>query len=151
RDQVEVEAVQQREQVAAEVVDAVRAGRRGRAAVAAVVVAQHPEVPLERGELRLPQLGRRAERVAEDEDRRAGPAGQLVVQVNHQRTPDARRAPGPRTCRRARGSRTGRGPRRSLPRPAGTPATPPGTDGRTRPPWRRGRARGRGRALARAG
>ena len=72
RDPLEAELVEQREHVAAEVVDRVRAGRNGREAVAAPVVAHDAESLREGGHLRVPHRERGAERVAEHERRGVG-------------------------------------------------------------------------------
>ena len=73
-----LEVVEQLDDVAADVVDRVRAGRRLGAAVAARVVADEPEALGERARLRVPHLQRRAERVREDEHGRVLGAGDGV-------------------------------------------------------------------------
>ena len=95
RHALELEAVEQREQVPAEVGDRVRASRSGRAAVPAVVVAQHAEALGERRRLVVPHRERRAERAAEQHDVPVRRPGYLVLQRNRVAHP-----PNDRTRRR---------------------------------------------------
>ena len=76
---LDAEIVEQREQVAGQLVDRVRAGRDRRAAVAAVVVAQDAVLAGQRRRLRVPHLVRGAERAREHDDRRIVRALDAVV------------------------------------------------------------------------
>ena len=69
-DALDAELVEQLQHVVGQLVDRVRAGRRRRAAVAAVVVAQHAELVAEGRRLGVPHLERRAERAREHDDGR---------------------------------------------------------------------------------
>ena len=79
---LDAEAVEQRDDVAADVVDRVRPLRDRRPAVPARVDADDAEVLRECRDLGLPELERRAERGEQDDHRRVGRAVDDVVQVH---------------------------------------------------------------------
>ncbi len=96
------EGVEQADEVASEVRHRVGPGRGARAAMPPVVVAEQAEAPGERPHLRVPHLGRRAERARQDEDRRprrsveakghlgladSDPAGALLGRGRHRARP----------------------------------------------------------------
>ena len=66
---LDAEVVEHPQHVRAQIGEGVRAGRRGRAAVPAMLVTQQPEVLTQPGQLRLPQLPGGTQRVAEDQHR----------------------------------------------------------------------------------
>ena len=78
----DAEAVEQAQGVGAEVGERVWAGRDGRAAVAAVVVAHDAQALGQRGDLRVPHGVRAAQGVGEHEDGRVAGAADLVVDVD---------------------------------------------------------------------
>ena len=82
RKRPQAERIGDRQRVAAELFDRVFAGRRIAGAVAAQVVAQHLEVPLEIRGLRIPHPVVEPERVRQHHHRPAGRAGQAVVVTN---------------------------------------------------------------------
>src|SRR5207302_7461460 len=93
RDTLEPEPIEEVEQIAAEVLDPIRAGWDRGSAVTAVVVAKHPEHSGEGFELRVPQRQRQANSMREHEHGRAARPINAVVDVSRRRrghTPSAR-------------------------------------------------------------
>src|SRR5438132_6057952 len=70
------------EQIATKVLDHVRTGQHGRAAMTAVVITEEAQLLGQAGDLRVPHCQRQAEGMREDEHRRAGLPFRAVVDVN---------------------------------------------------------------------
>ena len=82
REGLHAERIGDRQRVPAELLDAVLAGRRIARAVAAQVVAQHLEMPLEIRGLRIPHAVVEPERMRQHHDRTPRRAGQAVIVTN---------------------------------------------------------------------
>ena len=91
---LDAEAVEQGHDVVGEVVDRVRASGTGATAVAAGVVADHPEVLGERVDLAVPHAQVGAHRVGQHDDRGVLGAGDDVVDLDgaHVRGPWSKRS-----------------------------------------------------------
>ena len=93
---VDAVGVGEREHVAAEVGDRVRAGRGGRlgagCAVAACLVPQHPEMARQHGQLVRPDVAVGADRVAEHQHRRVGGARRATRRASPRASGSLRRA-----------------------------------------------------------
>src|SRR3546814_20215811 len=78
---LDAEMVEQPDRIGGQRLDRIGAGRRVGAAVAAAVVADDAEVPLERLPLRVPHVQVGAQRVGQQKRRTVGTAGPPMVQL----------------------------------------------------------------------